>query len=106
MRNKQKITFNAWGNTSLDYYEAAYQKIYRRISSRYRGIRLSELPRMTLVEIRRRLKLHITLEDIDIYNYRNWSSAKRLEWLEDLQIFAAKTLGKSEIKKLRGFLKG
>lgn len=86
-----------------DYYEAAYQKIYNKIASRYLGIRLSELRRMTLAEIRRGLKLHIPLEDIDIYNFRKWSPVKRLEWLEDLQMFASKTLGKREIKKLCGF---
>lgn len=86
-----------------DYYEAAYQKIYNKIASKCRGIRLSEIRRMTLAEIRQRLRLHIPLEDVDNYNVREWSPTKRLEWLEDLQMFASKTLGIREIKKLRGF---
>ena len=79
MRNKQEVTFNTWGNTSPDYYEVAYQKIKNRITAKNRGIHLSELRRMTLAEIRRRLKFHISLEDINTYNFRKWSAQRKLE---------------------------
>ena len=88
--------------TDIDLYEYAYQIVVKSIKKKYPNINKSDLRRMTIEKIRRQLRLHITLEDVDSRDFRNWQVEKRLEWLEDLQMFVYKTLGKKRYLALRG----
>lgn len=102
MKNNKKEQICNQNTQDPDFYEAAYQRIKNKITLKYQGICESELRRMTMAEIRRNLRFHIPLEDIDMHNYRKWTVGKRMEWLYDLQMFVFKTLGKNTIKELRG----
>ena len=86
---------------NIDLYECAYQIVAKKIMRNVPYLSKSDLRRMTIEEIRRQLKFHITLEDVDSTKFRNWTVEKRLLWLQDLQEFVYKTLGKKKYLSLR-----
>ena len=89
--------------SDVDLYEYAYQVISEAIVKNNPGIWKSDLRRMTIEEIRRKLKHRIALEDVDSCDFRNWPAEKKLDWLQDLNEFVYKTIGKSKYMELRGF---
>lgn len=89
--------------SNVDLYEYAYQVIAKSIEKRDPSFQKSDLRRMTIEAIRRKLKHGITLEDVDSYDFRNWSAEKKLNWLQDLNEFVYKTLGKKKCMELREF---
>lgn len=85
----------------VDLYEYAYQTISKQIVKNNPYIDKSGLRRMTIEEIRRKLRFRIAFEDVDSNDFRKWSAAKKLNWLQDLQEFVCKTLGKRRYIQLR-----
>ena len=85
----------------VDLYEYAYQAISKKILRENPYLNKSDLRRMTIEEIRRQLKMGIAFEDVDSRKFYTWSAAKKLNWLQDLNEFVYKTLGKKKYLSLR-----
>ena len=85
----------------VDLYDCAYQVVYNGLKKKKIAFNESDLRRRTIEEIRRRLRFRIALEDIDSADFYKWPAEKKLNWLQDLQEFVSKTLGKRRYIQLR-----